>query len=229
MSHELRTPLNGILGFAEILKEGLAGPLNENQFDYAGNILKSGKQLLHLVNEILDMAKIEADSLVLEESEFPLHLLIAEVIKSTGPLHKASEIQIDTQGVDRDIILLADRRRIWQVLLNLLGNSIKFTGKGGLISFHTESGDDGCLFISVSDNGIGIPETDLQRIFGRFEQVNDRKRAAKGGTGIGLALVKSVVELHGGRVWAAIPGIDGRGVKFTIQLPSERRCSGQKN
>lgn len=223
MSHELRTPLNGILGFAEIMKMGLAGPLSKNQAEYVENVYTSGKQLLNLVNEILDLAKIEAESLLLEESEFPLHLIIEEVIKTTEPLHKTAEIQVDCSSFARDIVVRADRRRLWQVCLNLLGNAIKFTGKGGRIVFSSHINEPGSIDISVADNGIGIPMEDLERIFGRFEQVNDGKRTAKGGTGIGLALVKSIVELHGGRVWASLPGIDKRGVTFTIRLPAERR------
>lgn len=222
MSHELRTPLNGILGFAEILKVGFAGNLSAIQAEYVENIYTSGKQLLHLVNEILDLAKIEADSLILEESEFPFQIVVEEVVKSCEPLYKSAEIDIDCSGLERGLVIRGDRRRLWQVCLNLLGNAIKFTSRGGRVAFSSKIDERGNIVISTADNGIGIPEEDLVRVFGRFEQVNDRKRSTKGGTGIGLALVKSIVELHGGQVSASLPGLDGAGVTFTLRLPAKR-------
>ncbi len=222
MSHELRTPLNGILGFAEILKEGLAGTLSTTQVEYVENIMNSGRQLLHLVNEILDLAKIEAESLELEESSFPLHLVIDEVVKSCAPLYKGAGISIDVTNVSPSLVVKADRRRLWQVCLNLLGNSVKFTGQGGRIALSSWMNAQGEIHLSVADNGVGIPPEDLERVFGRFEQVNDRRRSHKGGTGIGLALVKSIVELHGGTVKATLPGLDATGVTFTIVLPASR-------
>lgn len=225
MSHELRTPLNGIMGFAEVLKEGLAGPLNADQAEYIENIYSSGSQLLHLVNEILDLAKIEAESLVLEESEFPLHLLIHEVVKRCQPLYMGAHITVDCSSVAQNILVFADRRRLGQVFLNLLGNSIKFARRGGKIAFRSEVLRENEVVIRVEDNGIGIPRGDLERVFGRFEQVIDRKRLSASGTGIGLALVKSIVELHGGTVKASLPGLEGKGVTFSIFLPHERNVS----
>lgn len=222
MSHELRTPLNGILGFAEILREGLAGALSDTQGEYVENILTSGRQLLNLVNEILDLAKIEAESLELEETTFPLHLVVEEVVKSCTPLYKGAAITIDLSQLATNIVLKADRRRLWQVCLNLLGNAIKFTGQGGRIAFTSKLDDLGRICLAIADNGIGIPAADLERIFGRFEQASDRRRGHKGGTGIGLALVKSIVELHGGEVKASLPGLDGVGVTFTIAFPHSR-------
>ncbi len=226
MSHELRTPLNGILGFAEILKEGLAGTLSATQVEYVENIMNSGRQLLHLVNEILDLAKIEAESLELEESSFPLHLVIDEVVKSCAPLYKGAGISIDVTNVSPSLVVRADRRRLWQVCLNLLGNSVKFTGQGGRIALSSWMNSEGEIYLAVADNGVGIPPEDLERVFGRFEQVNDRRRSHKGGTGIGLALVKSIVELHGGTVKATLPGLDATGVTFTIVLPASRSLRG---
>jgi len=222
MSHELRTPLNGILGFAEILKVGLTGDLTAKQSEYVENIYKSGKQLLTLVNEILDLAKTESEGLTLEESEVCLNSVVQEVVKSCEPLHTNDGIEVDCQKLDESIVIWGDRRRLWQVLLNLLGNAIKYTGKGGRVEFQSHISKDGEVILKVADNGIGIPVADLERVFGRFEQVTDKSRPSKGGTGIGLALVRKIVELHDGKVQASLPGLDERGVSFTITFPPKR-------
>lgn len=222
MSHELRTPLNGILGFAEILNMGLAGPLNEKQSEYATNIHTSGRQLLQLVEEILDLAKVESETITLQLTEFPLHAVVEEVLKSCEPLHTAGRIEISTGRFVREAVVRADRKRLRQVLFNLVGNSIKFTPEGGIIEVDAQRCPIGGIEISVADSGLGIPEEDLDRIFGRFEQVEAHRRSGKGGSGIGLSLVKNFVELHGGRVTAKVPGIGEDGSKFTVWLPPER-------
>jgi signal transduction histidine kinase len=216
MSHELRTPLNAIIGFSEMLKEQLFGELNEKQMEYAEDIHSSGRHLLSLINDILDLAKVEAGRMELELSEFTLPLAIENamtLVKERTARHGiALELEID----DRLDCFVGDERKFKQILLNLLSNAVKFTPEGGRIGVMAAV-NDGAVTISVSDTGIGISPEDQKTIFEEFRQAKGDGRGKSEGTGLGLSLTKKFVELHGGAI--RVESEVGKGSTFTFTLP----------
>ncbi|HXF84682.1 MAG TPA: ATP-binding protein [Anaerolineales bacterium] len=218
MSHELRTPLNSILGFTDVMLEGLDGPLTETMINDLKLIQKNGQHLLHLINDILDMAKIEAGRMNLTLETFALTDLFEEVVNLTSSLaserNNALFIEADS---DRGIEIHADRTRLRQVMLNLINNAIKFTERGK-ISIRAERRDQTAL-ITVRDTGIGIPPEKLEEIFKEFTQVDTSTTRKVGGTGLGLPISRKLVEMHGGRLWAESTGIAGEGSTFFVELP----------
>jgi len=217
MSHELRTPMNSILGFAELLDDQVFGELNEKQSRYTSNIRVSGKHLLTLINEILDLAKIEAGHVELEISDTNLENLIMSGIDNTRSLGDQKELVL-TMDLDRPLpVIQADPIRINQVLINLLSNAIKFTPQNGRVEVSAFQ-EDHRVMISVHDTGIGIRPEDQERIFEKFEQVSSDYGHHQEGTGLGLALTKQLVELHGGRIWVESAG-EGQGSTFCVELP----------
>jgi len=216
MSHELRTPLNAIIGFSEVLQEKLFGELNEKQAEYTSDILTSGQHLLSLINEILDLSKVEAGRMELELAPFDLPLAIDNA--KTFVRERAVKHGI-TLEVDLDERLgeyVGDERKIKQILLNLLSNAVKFTPEGGRISITANKTDNGAE-ISVSDTGIGILPAEQPMIFEEFRQVGGNYAHKKEGTGLGLTLAKKFVELHGGKIW--VESEVGKGSTFTFTLP----------
>ena len=215
MSHELRTPLNAIIGFSEVLSEGMFGDVNEKQTEYLGDILDSGRHLLSLINDILDLSKIEAGRMELELTVFNLPqaledalILIRERVTRRGiALHKAVDPELGA--------IRADERKVKQVVLNLLSNALKFTPEGGRIEVKATP-TDGAVEISVSDTGIGIAPEDQEAVFEEFRQVGGADKKAEG-TGLGLALCRKFVELHGGRIW--VESRVGAGSRLTFTLP----------
>ncbi len=220
MSHELRTPLNSILGFADVMLEGLDGPLTENMDNDLGLIHKNGQHLLHLINDVLDMAKIEAGRMNFHTEKFKVHEIIDEVtnLTSTFASEKSLSLFIE-EGSDENLEIFADRTRIRQVLINLVNNAIKFTEKGK-IAINTLH-KDGRVLISVRDTGVGIPADKLEAVFQEFTQVDTSSTRRAGGTGLGLPISRRLVEMHGGRLWAESSGIDGEGTTFYVDLPLE--------
>jgi PAS domain S-box-containing protein len=218
MSHELRTPLNSILGFADVMREGLDGPLTEYMENDLGLIYKNGQHLLHLINDVLDMAKIEAGRMNLQPETFRLEELIEEVasLTSTFASEKALSLFVE-DGSDREVEIYADRTRIRQVMINLVNNAIKFTDKGK-IAINAQRKDDHVL-ITVRDTGIGIPPDKLEAVFQEFIQVDTSTTRKVGGTGLGLPISRKLVEMHGGRLWAESTGINGEGSTFLVNLP----------
>lgn len=218
MSHELRTPLNSILGFADVILEGLDGPLTDTMTNDLKLIQKNGQHLLHLINDVLDMAKIEAGRMNLNPETFPLMDLLEEVVNLTSSLaserNNALFIQPDS---DPAIELHADRTRMRQVMLNLVNNAIKFTERGK-ISIHAQRREQTVL-ITVRDTGIGIPPEKLEDIFKEFTQVDTSTTRKAGGTGLGLPISRRLIEMHGGRLWAESTGIPGEGSTFFVELP----------
>jgi len=214
MSHELRTPLNAIIGFSQVLHEKMFGELNERQLAYVDDVLQAGEHLLSLINDVLDLAKIEAGKMELELSK----VAIPEVLRSAVSLHseRASRggVELALMTEPEEITVTADERRIRQVVFNLLSNAIKFTPDGGRIDVSARA-DGGQVVIAVSDTGPGIPAADLESIFEEFEQSSDGKKAE--GTGLGLPLSRKLVELHGGRLW--VESEVGRGSTFRFTLP----------
>ena len=216
MSHELRTPLNAIIGFSEVLQERLFGELNEKQAEYTDDILTSGRHLLSLINEILDLSKVEAGRMELETAPFDLPLAIDNARTFVRERAAKHGITVDVDVDERLGEYVGDERKIKQILLNLLSNAVKFTPEGGRIGINARQ-SDGAVEISVTDTGIGIAPEDQPRIFEEFRQVGSDYEHKVEGTGLGLTLAKKFVELHGGRIW--VESEVGKGSTFTFSLP----------
>ena len=216
MSHELRTPLNAIIGFSEVLGERLFGELNEKQAEYNEDVLSSGRHLLSLINEILDLSKVEAGRMELELATFDLPLAIDNARTFVRERATKHGINIDVTVDKRLGDFVGDERKIKQILLNLLSNAVKFTPEGGRIGINARLAD-GSVEISVSDTGIGIAPEDQANIFEEFRQVGGDYAHKREGTGLGLTLAKKFVELHGGRIWVASEV--GKGSTFSFTLP----------
>jgi signal transduction histidine kinase len=216
MSHELRTPLNAIIGFSEVLGERLFGELNEKQAEYTDDILSSGQHLLSLINEILDLSKVEAGRMELELATFDLPLAVDNARTFVRERATKHGITLDVAVDERLGDYVGDERKIKQILLNLLSNAVKFTPEGGRIGIKARQAD-GSVEISVTDTGIGIAPEDQPKIFEEFRQVGGDYAHKKEGTGLGLTLAKKFVELHGGKIW--VESEVGKGSKFTFTLP----------
>jgi signal transduction histidine kinase len=215
MSHELRTPLNAIIGFSEVLSEGMFGDINEKQAEYLKDILESARHLLSLINDILDLSKIEAGRMELESAEFDLPAAIGNALILVRERASRRGIALGST-IDESLgTLKGDERKVKQVLLNLLSNALKFTPEGGRIHVRADL-RDGVAEISVSDTGIGISRADQDAVFQEFRQVGSAEKKAEG-TGLGLALSRKFVELHGGRIW--VESQVGAGSTFTFTLP----------
>jgi signal transduction histidine kinase/uncharacterized coiled-coil protein SlyX len=225
MSHELRTPLNSILGFSDVILEELDGPITELMDNDLRLIQKNGKHLLHLINDVLDMAKIDAGRMNLHPEKFKLHELFDEVISITSSLALEKSLPLNIQDdSDQDVEVFADRTRIQQVMINLVNNAIKFTEKGE-ITVHANQPRDSHVVISVRDTGLGIPIDHLEAIFQEFTQVDTSTTRKVGGTGLGLPISRRLIELHGGRLWAESTGISGKGSVFYVELPLEAKIT----
>ncbi|HET6561897.1 MAG TPA: GAF domain-containing protein [Marmoricola sp.] len=215
MSHELRTPLNAVLGFSEVLLERLFGDINERQEEYLQDIHSSGKHLLELLNEILDLSKVEAGRMDLEYSVFALRPLLEGAAAMLRERAAAHDIDLQVGQADDLGELRSDERRLKQVVLNLMTNAVKFTGDGGSVRVNaSRHGDD--VEITVEDTGVGIPESDRERIFESFQQ-GGRGSSREEGTGLGLTLCRRLVELLGGRMW--LRSEVGVGSTFGVVLP----------
>jgi GAF domain-containing protein len=227
MSHELRTPLNAILGFSEVLAERMFGEVNDKQAEYLQDILSSGRHLLSLINDILDLSKVEAGRLELELGRFHLPTALDNALTLVRERATRHGITL-TQTVDPGVAdIVADERKVKQILLNLLSNAVKFTPEGGRVSL-TATATDGVLTIAVSDTGIGIAPEDRSAIFEEFRQVGREDARKQEGTGLGLTLAKKFVELHGGRIW--VQSHVGPGSTFSFTLPvglDDRSASDQ--
>lgn len=219
MSHELRTPLNSIIGFTELMKERVVGELNEKQSHYMDNVLTSSKFLLDLINDILDLSKVEAGKIELVKEKMSVSGTINEtiiLIKEKALKHNVDLNQVFDPQLD---VIIADKQRFKQILFNLLSNAIKFSNKeGGTVTIATWKEGD-MAKISVSDTGIGIREEDMGKLFHEFSQVSSNISNQYGGTGLGLAITKRLVELHGGRI--TVESRYNEGSTFTFYLPIE--------
>lgn len=232
MSHELRTPLNSILGFSEVLLDELFGALNSKQKEHIGNIYGSGKHLLGLINDILDLAKVESGKIELNASVFPVKdaLNAALIMLREKALRHGISLDLDISP-EADIAINADERKFKQIMFNLLSNAVKFTPDGGSVRIVAKtapgSGIRGdCLEIAVSDTGIGIKEEDQAKLFREFTKLESAYTKSYEGTGLGLALTKKLVELHGGRIW--VESEPGKGSTFTFALPLSQIENSQK-
>jgi signal transduction histidine kinase len=250
MSHELRTPLNHIIGFTELVTDNQVGELNETQEEYLGDVLKSSRHLLSLINDILDLSKIEAGKQQLEVSEVPLRSMLHNsltMIKEKA-MKRGISLQEQIDGVPE--VITADERKLKQVIYNLLANAVKFTPEGGRIVLGARplshrggrwsarggeavqvplgGGVEGeWVEVSVRDTGIGLKTEDLQRIFLPFEQADNSASRQYQGTGLGLSLARQLVELHGGTIWAESDG-EGQGSSFSFIIPGKLRSPKEK-
>ena len=226
MSHELRTPLNAVIGFSDVLLERLAGDINEKQEEYLLDIRDSGRHLLQLINEILDLSKVEAGRMELELASVSLAELMAHGLAMVRERAERHDITLELD-VDPGIgFVRADGLKLRQVVVNLLSNAVKFTGDGGsVLATARIAGDE--AHVSVTDTGIGIAEIEQERIFEAFQSGSRGARASMEGTGLGLTLSKRIVELHGGRIWMRSRLGEGSTFSFAIptRMPSEAEAS----
>jgi signal transduction histidine kinase len=217
MSHELRTPLNSVIGFSEVLQDQLFGPINEKQKEYVNNILTSGKHLLSLINDILALAKVESGKMELELSGFSLleslsaSLMILQEKATKGGI----ELNLDL-APENDVSIEADPRKFKQIMFNLVSNAVKFSTAGGTVSVAAVRAGD-FMEITVTDSGIGIKKEDIPKLFKEFNQIGSVYTKGVEGTGLGLALTKHMVELHGGRVW--VKSEIGTRSRFSFTVP----------
>jgi signal transduction histidine kinase len=211
VSHELRTPLNAVIGFAEILVNRYFGELNPRQLDYSHSILASARLLMRLINDILDLATIEAGYMVLENGHIDVSAMLNSVLSLTRERARSRDLEIDLRCPPEIGIVEGDERRLKQALFNLISNAVKFTPPGGAIRLEATRRED-ALFLTVTDTGVGIPLADQARVFEKFE-----RGVRQPGAGLGLSLVKSLIELHGGTV--AIESASGQGTRITCRLP----------
>ena len=218
MSHELRTPLNSIIGFSDLLAEQGAANFNPKQKRFLGHIQQGSRHLLELINDILDLSKIEAGHLELKYEDFEVSQAVAEVVATVRPIATAKNIQFDSV-VASDLFLYADRLRFKQVLYNLLSNALKFTPAGGQVSIEG-SEERRAVRFRVADTGIGIPTGEQEAIFESFHQVGTTTKGVREGTGLGLAITKRLVEQHGGSIW--VESELGKGSRFFFTLPLRR-------
>jgi signal transduction histidine kinase len=215
MSHELRTPLNAILGYTELILDGIYGEVPEKIKDVTERLGKSGRHLLGLINDVLDLSKIEAGQLTLSLSDYSLKDVVQTVSMAMESLAAEKHLALKVSVAPDLPPGRGDERRITQVLMNLVGNAIKFTEEGAVQI--DASAANGQFIVAVADTGPGIAETDQQRIFEEFQQVDSSITREKGGTGLGLAIARRIVEMHGGRIW--VTSAPGRGSTFAFTLP----------
>ncbi|TPK93215.1 PAS domain S-box protein [Mesorhizobium sp. B2-4-12] len=225
MSHELRTPLNAIIGFSELMEQGLFGPLGSERYEeYATDINSSGKYLLGVINDILDMSKIEAGQFSLDQEQIDLGPLISETVRVVSLQAAQKAITVETRIADA-LTLFADRRAIKQIVINLLSNAVKFTGQGGHISVRARN-TSGALVLTIEDNGCGIPKEALGKLGRPFEQVQNQFSKNHAGSGLGLAISRSLAELQGGAL--KIRSTEGVGTIVSVRIPVKKAPSTVK-
>ena len=216
MSHELRTPLNAIIGFSEVLREEMFGPVNEKQAEYLDDIVSSGNHLLSLINDVLDLSKVEAGQVELEVGPFSLREALERGVVMVREQATEEEVQVELSAGPEVDVVEGDERRIKQVIFNLLSNAVKFTPAGGEVDVSAIR-VNGEVRVSVADTGPGIAPGDHERVFEEFQQTDAGLERLEG-TGLGLALSKRLVELHGGRIW--LESELGKGSTFVFTLPA---------
>lgn len=221
MSHELRSPLNAILGFSEIIAMDSLGPQGSARYkEYAGDIHSSGEHLLSLINDLLDVAKIEAGRMEIEPQIIEARSALEDALKLVVDKARKRNQTLSLQIGDDAVSLYADERALKQIAINLIANSIKYTPEGGHITVHASRIASGEFELTVEDNGAGIPKEKMSQIFKAFSQIDNRYDRRSGGTGLGLALVRGLTELHGGRTW--IESEVDKGTLVHVRLPPQQ-------
>jgi PAS domain S-box-containing protein len=224
MSHELRTPLNSIIGFADVLLEGLDGDLNERMEEDVRLIRDSGRHLRELIGDILDMSKIESGRMEMRYEEVDVHQMGHDILANAAPLAEAKNLALHLNISEEIDVVEADRTRLRQVLWNIMGNAIKFTEKGSVtLSANIEDND---ILFGIHDTGIGIEEENISIVFEQFRQIDGNLNRSAGGTGLGMPITKKLVELHGGEIW--IESVVGQGTTFWFTIPSSQYHRKQK-
>jgi protein-histidine pros-kinase len=218
MSHELRTPLNGIIGFAEFLVDCKPGPVNAKQSEYLNDILNSGRHLLQLINDVLDLTKVEAGKMELNPESFSLQKAIEEICAVANPIAQKKNIQIQVQASREVDDVVLDQQKFKQVLYNLVSNAVKFTDDGGNVEIKVAPDGRRHFKLAVTDTGIGIKPEDTQRLFIAFEQLESGAARRFEGTGLGLALTRKIVELQHGSI--TVESEPGKGSTFTVVMPT---------
>ncbi|MBW8708852.1 MAG: hypothetical protein JF627_06240 [Alphaproteobacteria bacterium] len=228
MSHELRTPLNAIMGFSEVMMDQHLGPLdNPRYLTYVGDIHTSGRYLLGIINDILDLSKIEAGKMSLDSAEeFPLRQALEGSLSICRNLGEKFGVRIESRLPPEDIRLLAVERMIRQIMINLVGNAIKFTPAGGCVSIAGDHLPDGGYALTVQDSGIGMTQAEIDKALTPFGQIENKMTATHNGTGLGLPLAKAMLELHDGTL--DISSAPGRGTCLTLNFPASRLSFGKK-
>ena len=217
MSHELRTPLNGIIGFTEFLIDEKPGPLRPKQKEYLSDVLNSARHLLQLINDVLDIAKVEAGKMELHPETFPVRKAVEEVATVIKSIAQKKRIAVGIEVSDGLDAVTLDQHKFKQVLYNLLSNAVKFSDEGGQVDLHVRRLDPHRLEVQVRDTGIGIKAEDINRLFAEFEQLDSGIARRFEGTGLGLALTKKIVEFQGGHI--GVESEQGKGSVFTVVLP----------
>ena len=220
VSHELRTPLTSIKGSVDNMLDSIAGPLNEKQTRYLTRIKSNADRLARLINDLLDLSRIEAGKIDLRPTSLSLVTLITEVAESLRPVAADKLINLEILCHDTSVTAWADRDKITQILMNLIGNALKFTPLHGKITLAIERNDSEWVQVSVTDTGPGIPLEEINKIFDKFYQIPQVSEWKATGTGLGLAISKALVEMHGGRIW--VEGEEGRGSTFSFTLPAQQ-------
>jgi signal transduction histidine kinase len=215
MSHELRTPLNAVLGYVELIQDGIYGEVPAKMQDVLERIQQNGRHLLGLINDVLDLSKIEAGQLTLAPVDYSMRELVLDVVSATEALAAEKKLAVEVDVAPDLPRGRGDERRLTQVLMNLVSNAIKFTEAGSVCV--RAMVEDGSFVVAVTDTGVGIAPEDRERIFEEFQQVDTSSTRRKGGTGLGLAIAKRIVELHGGRIW--VESTPGQGSTFAFTLP----------
>jgi signal transduction histidine kinase len=218
MSHELRTPLNSVIGFSSVLLEGTPGELNDEQMRQLSMVNNSGRHLLTLVNEILDLSRIEAGRVEMSVEEIDVAGLVAEAVESVRPVATEKGLALEVELPDRPPVLRSDRGKVLQITLNLMDNAVKFTSKGS-VTLRVEHSSEQAIRFVVSDTGPGIAEGERRRIFAEFERASDHDPRV-GGTGLGLAISRGLAESLGGTV--EVTSEVGKGSMFILTLPTRR-------
>lgn len=215
ISHELRTPLHTIIGFTELLAEETAGPLNERQKKFVHHVQGDSQHLLELINDVLDLSRIQAGGLQLHTETFSLDSVATETISAIRPYAESRSVSLG-EGDGLDLCVVADPMRLRQILSNLIGNGAKFTKAGGEVRVDAAR-EGGLVKVTVSDTGVGIPLEECERIFDKFYQVGLTPMGVREGTGLGLAICKQLVEMQGGTIW--VESEPGKGSHFHFTLP----------
>lgn len=225
VSHELRTPLTSIIGYSEMLIEGIAGELNQEQRDYVRTVMEKGDQLLQIINGILDISRMEAGEMKIDKAPFDIDEVVGIALQTVAPHARRKKLNMQCELADDLPQVFGDRDRVRQVLINLLGNAVKFTPDGGTVKVMAEVGmlsqsavdSQQGVVVSVKDSGIGVPPEAQKKIFDPFFQVDNSSTREYGGTGLGLSIVKRLVEAHSGSLW--MESEPGKGATFFFTLP----------
>ncbi|MBT5456039.1 MAG: HAMP domain-containing histidine kinase, partial [Rhodospirillaceae bacterium] len=220
-SHELRTPLNAIIGFSDLMQREMLGPLGSEQYrDYIRDIHQSGSHLHDVINDILDLSKIEAGQMELHEEEVDFGAAVERCIRVVSPRADENGLTLLSLVSDSLPVIVGDERKLKQILINLMSNAVKFTEPGGTVTVDAAVNETGDVLVRVVDTGVGVSPDDIPKILRPFEQVDSSLARPHEGTGLGLPLTKSLVELHGGEL--TFQSALGEGTTVTIRLPNSR-------